>query len=391
MGVETLDEIGSKGEEPQAEAPASGRSQRLLALDVFRGLSVGGMILVNNPGGRPSYSPLVHADWDGLTPTDLVFPSFVFIVGVSITLALSKRVAEGATAEQILMKVLRRSLVIFGLGILLAAFPKFDNWTTIRIPGVLQRLALCYFFGSLIFLATKARGQAIVAGLLLVGYYLAMTYIPVPGRGVGDYSRPGNLAAYIDRTVLSGHIYKPDYDPEGILSTLPAIATTLLGVLAGHLLRTTRTIEQKTLGLFVGGTFALAAGYFWGLVFPINKALWSSSFVLVTAGIAFQALALCIWLIDIKGLVRWSEPFAVFGRNPLAAYVLAGLLARGLGMWTVAGPDGKPISAKAFLYGGYITPYLSPINASLAYSLLFVGVCFGVILILDVLDIRIRA
>ncbi len=391
MGVESQERADGLENEPQAEAPPSGGSQRLRALDVFRGLSVGGMILVNNPGGRPSYSPLLHAEWDGLTPTDLVFPSFVFIVGVSITLALSKRLAEGVSSDQLLGKILRRSAVIFGLGILLHAFPKFNNWDTIRIPGVLQRLALCYLFGSLIFITTKARGQAILAAVLLIGYYLAMTYIPAPGRSAGDLSRPGNLAAYIDRSVLPGHIYKPDYDPEGILSTLPAIATTLLGILAGHLLRSARTIEQKTLGLFVAGSVALVAGYFWGLVFPINKALWTSSFVLVTAGIALQVLGLCIWLIDIKGHAKWSAPFGVLGRNPLAAYVLAGLLARALGMITVAGPEGKPISAKAFLYNGFITPYLSPINASLAYSLLFVTTCFLVIVILDVLDIRIRA
>jgi predicted acyltransferase len=382
-------------------APPGGR---LVSLDVFRGLTVAGMILVNN-GSGPSYAPLRHAEWDGWTPTDLVFPFFLFIVGVSITFALSKRLDDPGGRRSALFKVFRRSVVIFALGLFLAKFPFFrdswrevqdpENWrrmaATLRIPGVLQRIALCYLAASLIFLNTRIKGQVVAVVGLLVGYWALMTFVPVPSFGAGDLARGHDLASYLDRLLLPGHIYKSDYDPEGLLSTLPAIATTLLGVLAGHWLRSGRGPYELDAGLFVAGTACVVAGLTWGMTFPVNKALWTGSFVLLTGGLAMVGLATCYWLVDLQGHRRWAYPFRVFGANAIAAYALAAMGARLLNMPFVARGEGKPISVHHLIYDDYLLTALSLPNASLAYALTFVLACFLVVLVLDALGIHIRA
>jgi predicted acyltransferase len=385
------------------QPPSSGR---LASLDVFRGLTVAGMILVNNPGSWGSvYAPLKHASWDGWTPTDLVFPFFLFIVGVSITLALSKRLDDPEGRRSALFKVFRRSLVIFGLGLFLAKFPFFrdswrevqdpENWKkmalTIRIPGVLQRIAICYLAASLIFLNTRLKGQVIAIFGLLVGYWLLMTVVPVPGFGAGDLARGHDLASFLDRLLMPGHTYKTDYDPEGLLSTLPAIATTLLGVLVGHWLRSGRDRYEVDAGLFVAGTTCVFLGSAWGMTFPVNKALWTSSFVLLTGGLAMIGLATCYWLVDLKGHRRWAYPFRVFGGNAIAAYALAAMGARLLNMPFVARGEGKPISVHSLIYDQYLLAAFSPYNASLVYASMFVLACFLFVLALDSLEIHIRA
>ncbi len=310
---------------------ASTPTGRLTSLDVFRGLTVAGMILANN-GSGPTYAPLRHAEWDGWTPTDLIFPSFLFIVGVSITFALTKRIATSDGRRGVVGKIVRRSLILFGLGIVFAGFPRYDNWATIRIPGVLQRIALCYLATSLIFLVTRVRGQVVALLGLLVGYWALMTYVRVPEFGAGDWARGHDLGSYLDRLLLAGHIYKNDYDPEGLLSTLPSIATTLLGVLAGHWLRSDRDRDATVSALFVAGTFLVIAGSSWDAWFPINKALWTSSFVLLAGGWSSIGLAVCFWLVDIQGYRRWAVPFRALGTNPITAYALAALAARLLNM-----------------------------------------------------------
>jgi predicted acyltransferase len=399
--------IGTKAaaDETLEEVPAP-PSGRLASLDVFRGLTVAGMILVNNPGsGRSTYAPLKHAEWNGWTPTDLVFPFFLFIVGVSITFALSKRLDDPEGRRSALFKVVRRSLVIFALGLFLTKFPFFrDSWRevqagetwatiarTIRIPGVLQRIAICYLAASIIFLNTRLKGQVVAAVGLLVGYWLLMTLVPVPGFGPGDLARGHDLASYLDRLLLPGHIYKKDYDPEGLLSTLPAIATTLLGILAGHWLRSRREPYEIDAGLFVAGTACVFLGACWGMTFPVNKALWTGSFVLLTGGLAMIGLATCYWLVDLQGHRRWAYPFRVFGGNAIAAYALASMGARLLNMPFLAQGEGKSISVHALFYDRYLLAALSPYNASLAYGLTFVLACFLVVLVLDALDIHIRA
>ncbi|HVF88192.1 MAG TPA: heparan-alpha-glucosaminide N-acetyltransferase domain-containing protein [Pyrinomonadaceae bacterium] len=363
----------------QNDASGAGR---LLSLDAFRGITVAAMILVNNPGSWDAvYAPLKHAEWHGWTPTDLVFPFFLFIVGVSITLALARRAESAETRRDLYVKILKRSLIIFGLGLVLAGFPYF-NLETIRIPGVLQRIAVCYLVASIIFLKTDFKGQAVIVAVLLVAYWLLMTLTPAPGYGTGDLSLDGNLAAYFDRAILAGHIYKPNYDPEGILSTLPAIATTLIGVLAGHWLRSPRPPLDKVKGMVVAGVAGVLLGWLWHQSFPINKPLWTSSYVVLTGGMASLFLALCYWLIDIKGFHRWALPFVVSGVNALAAFFLSGLVARVMTIWKVSRAGGSQVTLKNFLYDTLFASWASPINASLLFALCFVLVFLGLMTVL---------
>jgi predicted acyltransferase len=349
-------------------------SNRLISLDVFRGITIAAMTLVNNPGTWSSiYWPLEHAEWNGWTPTDLVFPFFLFIVGVSITLAFGRRVEERGVTRDLYLKVIRRSLIIFGLGLFLNGFPHFQL-ATIRIPGVLQRIAVCYLVASLIFLRTRVRTQLVIALALLVFYYILMTKIPAPGFAAGDLTKEGSLASYVDRVVFGPHIWKQGkvYDPEGILSTIPAIATTLFGILTGHWLRTERTHYEKVAGMFVAGAVCVMIGWAWNPFFPINKALWTSSYVFFTAGLALNLLGLCYWLIDIKGYRRWAWPFEVFGMNAIALYVGSALMERLMEMIKVTAPDGSSDSSQGWIFDHLFLSWASPINASLAYGIAFV-------------------
>lgn len=347
---------------------------RLLSLDVFRGLTIAGMVLVNNPGTWSSiYWPLQHAEWHGWTPTDLVFPFFLFIVGVSIALAFGRRIEDGGVTRSVYLKVVKRALIIFGLGLFLNGFPYF-NLAEIRIPGVLQRIAVCYLIASLIFLTTKIRTQLIiVAGLLLV-YWFVMSKIAAPGFAAGDLTKEGSLASYVDRVVFGPHIWKQGkvYDPEGILSTIPAIATTLFGVFAGQWLRSERTQFEKVAGLFVAGAGLVTLGWIWNPFFPINKSLWTSSYTVFTAGLALQFLALCYWIVDIKGYKRWAWPFIVFGVNALALFVGTGLMVKLMSLVKVPGGDGSTTSSQGWIFQNLFLSWASPINASLAYAIAFI-------------------
>jgi predicted acyltransferase len=359
----------------QGGAPPAGR---MVSLDVFRGLTIAGMILVNNPGSWEAiYSPLEHAAWHGWTPTDLIFPFFLFIVGVSITLALGRRAESGGTKRDIYLKIIRRSLIIFALGLFLAGFPRYDL-STLRIPGVLQRIAVCYLIASVIFLNTKWRTQAVIAASLLLLYWAVMVLIPVPGLGAGDLSMEGNLAAYVDRTLFGLHTWKPLYDPEGLLSTLPAIATTLAGVLTGHYLRQRCSELEKVAGMFVAGAALVVAGWAWGFWFPINKALWTSSYVLLTAGLGLQLLAVCFWLVDIKGVRRWAKPFLIFGTNALAIYFLSELFSRIISLVTFTRADGSQVDLQTFVYENLFASWTPPKSASLLFAICIVLLWLGV-------------
>jgi len=261
------------------------KTERLVSLDVFRGLTIAGMVLVNNPGTWSHiYWPLEHAEWNGWTPTDLIFPFFLFIVGVAIPLAFGKRIERGDARRALFLKVLYRSAIIFLLGEFLAGFPYF-NLATIRIPGVLQRIAVCYLFAGIIYLTTRARTTAIIAVALLIIYHILMTRGHAPGAYVGDLSKEGSLASYIDRTVFGPHVWRQAvvYDPEGILSTMGALATTLFGVLTGYLIGDKeRTPVEKVVVMFVAGFACIIVGWCWNPWFPINKSLWTSSYVFFT-------------------------------------------------------------------------------------------------------------
>lgn len=353
-------------------APAT----RLVALDVFRGLTMAGMVIVNNPGDWAHvYWPLKHAEWHGWTPTDLIFPFFLFIVGVSITLSRKTGSWSG---------ILRRTAIIFALGLLLNLYPRFDV-EALRIPGVLQRIAVCYGVaaGAFMVAAGDRRRQGIVlaslAAVLMVAYWLIMMLVPAPGGIPGDLSPAGNLAAWLDRTLMPGHIYRPHYDPEGLLSTIPAIATTLIGIVTGLWLTSPAPASGKVAGLLAGGVAGVLLGYAWHVVFPINKALWTSSYVALTAGLAVLLLAVCYWTIDVRAWRGWTKPFVILGSNAITLYVLSGLLVDTLGVIRIGSPGGQSDTASSWLYTHWFAPLASPKNASLLYACAHLAVLFVVL------------
>lgn len=361
------------------------RSKRLLSLDVFRGITIAGMILVNNPGSWSHiYPALEHSKWNGVTPTDLIFPFFLFIVGVAITFSLTKRKERGDDQKKLLLQILRRSIILFVLGLLMYGFPYYDLATQ-RIPGVLQRIAVCYFFASLIFLKSNIKTVIYTSAAILFIYWGLMTLIPVPGVGYANLEPSTNLGAWLDRTILGvNHLWSGSktWDPEGILSTLPAISTTLLGVLTGVWLRSENDEKTKTVWMFVFGNFALVLGIIWDIWFPINKGLWTSSYVLFTAGMALQFLGICYWLIDVKGYKWWTKPFVVYGLNAITVFFLSGIVGRLLILIKVTNSGGEQSALKTFLYESLFTGWLSPINASLAWAILNIIFWLGVLWIM---------
>lgn len=344
---------------------------RLRSVDVFRGLTVAGMVIVNNPGDwNAVYAPLLHAEWNGWTPTDLIFPFFLFIVGVAIALSPASLGSMRA--------VVRRSAVIFGLGLFMAGFP-FFNLAAWRVPGVLARIALCYLAAVVITKITTPPGGdtrghlARLAGAVLalvIGYAVLMLWVPVPGGHAGDLSASGNLGAWLDRTLLKGHLWRAEWDPEGLLSSMPAIATTLLGVMAGISMRTATTTASWHRTLVASGIVCVVAGLIWNAGFPINKSLWTSSYVLFTGGIAAIGLVLCSWWCDDVSSgwrIRTSEPFVALGRNAILLFVLSGLFAKSIGLLMVD-PVAR-VSVKSWIYSTLFVPLGSPRNASLLFAL----------------------
>lgn len=452
---------------------------RLVALDVFRGVTIAGMILVNNPGSWDAiYRPLGHAEWHGLTPTDLVFPFFLFIVGVALPLSLDRRSAAGASRLRLFEHVVRRSLIIFLLGLILAGLPRWpqliaptlpDGWrglplarlllpawprfeqvlphllpwrvvapfvlaivavsllfvhepplgwpagtgkrvlkgvswvllaaagawfiadfeffhaSSIRVPGVLQRIALCYLVASAVVLLTARGGLPAAAqgrgpllrvaciAMLLVGYWAIVRYVPGPvGHTMpNSEQRPeGVLHDAVDVRVFGhAHLYRERPDPEGLLSTLPAIATVLLGVLTGSWLRSGREPRDLALGLFLAANVLLVLGLWWALDFPLNKKIWTSSYVLVTGGLALHFLAMCVWLVDIRGQRRWAAPFLVFGTNAIAVYFASSAAARWIGSATVTLADGRVVSVKQLIFEHLaFAPAGLPVDQAAAFS-----------------------
>lgn len=344
---------------------------RLRSLDAFRGLTIAGMLLVNNPGSWAHvYAPLDHAPWHGWTPTDLIFPFFLFIVGIAIELSLGRRIATGAPRGGLIRKILVRGAIIFLLGLLLNGFPSY-HLATIRIMGVLQRIALVYVATALLFLTTTPRVQWGIAVGLLLGYWAALLFIPVPGAGVGILDPDGNLPQYVDRIVLGTHRWKLDWDPEGILSTFPAIVTCLLGVVCGRWLVSDRPSTTKVAGLFVAGSAGVIAGTLWGLSFPINKNLWTGSYVLLTAGFASMVLGVCYWAIELRGRTAWAGPWFVLGANAILAFVLSGLFTRCLTLWKVFAGGGTT-TLYDWIYEHWFASWAGPLNGSLAFALAYV-------------------
>jgi predicted acyltransferase len=361
---------------------------RLLSLDVFRGLTVAAMILVNNPGSWAHiYAPLRHAEWHGCTPTDLIFPFFLFIVGVSISYALGSKKGY-MSHSKLIFTALKRALILFGLGLFLNLFPKvftdpMEAFQTVRIPGVLQRIAVVFFITAVIFIKTSPKTQLRILIGILLAYWAMMTLIPVPGVGFANLEKETNLGAWLDRTLLTeAHLWRSakTWDPEGIFSTLPAIGTGIFGLLIGTWLKRKDKEESvKISWMFSIGILAVILGLIWDLCFPINKALWTSSFVLYAGGLASIGLALCYWLIDVQGYKKGTTPFVVYGINAITVFFLSGLIPRILTMIKVNMSDGTVLTSREWLYELFYSPYFSPINASLAGAVTFILIWLGIL------------
>jgi predicted acyltransferase len=363
--------------------------ERLASLDAFRGITIAGMILVNNPGSWSYiYPPLRHADWHGWTPTDLVFPFFLFIVGISLSLSLTKRRSQNSGSIQLYLKIFRRAFILFVLGVLLNLIPAFD-FNTVRIPGVLQRIAVCYCVTALLFLKTGPLARLLLALGILVFYWALLALLPVPGVGAGVLNLEGNLCAYVDTKLLAGHLYLPGFDPEGILSTLPAIATTLFGTLCGDWLRTSQQNKVKVVGLLLSGTGFFMLGQALHTCFPVNKQLWTSTYVLLTAGAAAVMMGLCFGFIDGLRLKKWAIPFLVFGGNAITVFVGSSLMARILTVIEIRVYDGR-LSLKEFCFDRFFSPLAGDYLGSLLFPVVLLLLWFLIMFPLYRKDIHLK-
>ena len=358
-----------------ATVPASRQSEltrpdqeRLFSLDLFRGVTIAAMIVVNNQSSESAYWPLRHAAWNGCTPTDLIFPFFLFIVGVSLVFSSHSRLERGYSRRALVLHALRRSAALFVIGLALNGLGGL-TLSTWRIPGVLQRIAIAYCVTTLITLFTKTPARVAWIASLLLGYWMLLRFVPVPAYGlplrdVALLHPNGNLAAYLDRSIMPGHLWEGTRDPEGMLSTLPAIATTLFGVLAGEWLRSSRPAVKKLQGMFVCGLVGIIAGQVWGIWFPLNKKLWTSSYTVFTAGCAVIGLAACYWASDIKRYRgAWSKPFVIFGTNAIAAYVISELI-------------GACLAWRGYTFLHSLARLNSPALISLLHSFVVLILCF---------------
>lgn len=343
------------------------------------------MVIVNNPGDWGNvYAPLLHAEWHGVTPTDLIFPFFLFIVGFAVT--LSRKSGRWSS-------ILARGLKIIGLGLFLAWFLRF-TLDGLRWPGVLQRIGLCYLFAASLYHVCTVRASswsqeardrltmrvaAVATAVALFGYWAILMLVPGASGVPGDLTPDGNVGAVIDRALMLGHLWKPTWDPEGLLSTIPAIGTTLLGVMTGIWFRGAGSLGRRAAGLAIGGAVAAAVGWAWGLVFPLNKNLWTSSYAVYTAGLGAMFLAACVWLVDMRGWRRAAYPFVVLGTNAITLFVLSGMIAKTLGYVKFAQPDGTTQTLKGVIYQGLFVPLASPINASLLFALANLVVLYAVL------------
>jgi predicted acyltransferase len=402
-------------------------TERLTSLDVFRGFTILLMTIVNNPGSWASiYPPLEHAEWHGCTPTDLVFPFFVFIMGTAIPFAMPTKHFDLAVFNKIMV----RSLRIFCLGLFLSCFSSIhllnlegipllairliitfavayallgnfslkvktylavgifiilialaysglESFENTRIPGVLQRIGIVYFFASVLYLKTNLKTQLIVAASILIGYWFIMAFVPVPGIGPANFEKGTNLAAWLDNLLLNGHLWSASktWDPEGILSTLPAIGTGILGMFIGQLLnlQIPRTeIAKKTA---ITGAALVIAGLLCNMIFPINKSMWTSSYVLYTAGIATVCLTILYYIIDIADYKKWAKLFLIWGVNPMIVFFFSGIIPRVMSSIKVQNPEvaSEEINVQSLIYNHWIVPcFQNPMNSSLAYAIIYV-------------------
>jgi len=410
--------------------------QRLTSLDVFRGMTIMLMTIVNNPGDWGNiYPPLEHAEWHGCTPTDLVFPFFLFIVGISTVLSMPVKKFNVSMLEKIITRALRilllglflnffskihvgalegiplmlirlgftgiitvlllgdydrKKQLAFALGLfvlmMVLAFGGFKDYEEVRIPGVLQRIALVYFIVSIIYATTNTTTQVIIGLVCLLGYWALMALVPVPGIGAPNFEKGTNLAAWIDNLILPGHLWvtSKTWDPEGILSTIPAIGTGLAGVFTGKLLTNKFPKNKKVIYLLSAGALGVMIGLLWDTVFPINKSLWTSSFVIYTAGLALLVVGALYFIIDNLGFDSWTKPFVIFGVNPMLVFFFSGVIPRILNMIKIPSPDPanqSGVGITSYIYDYWISPlFTEPKNASLAGALTYLLIWFVILI-----------
>jgi predicted acyltransferase len=400
--------------------------ERLISLDVFRGFTILLMTIVNNPGSWAAiYPPLAHAEWHGCTPTDLVFPFFIFIMGSAIPFAMPTKQFDYAVFNKIIVRSLRifclglflnyfskielldlegisllllrliitfavayallgnfslkiKTYLVFGIFaiLLILAYGQIEAFQEVRIPGVLQRIGIVYFFISLLYLKTNLKTQLMVAASILLGYWIVMAFVPVPGFGAANFEKGTNLAAWLDNLVLKGHLWSVSktWDPEGILSTLPAVATGILGMFIGQILNLKIQQTEILKKIAAVGFALLIAGLLWSLLFPLNKSLWTSSYVLYTAGIATLCLTVLYFLIDIANYKKWTKLFLIWGVNPMIVFFFSGIIPRVLSSITIQNPKiaSEQINLQSYFYKFCIVPVFSnPMNASLTFAVLY--------------------
>ena len=364
---------------------------RLLSLDVLRGLTIAFMIMVNNPGGEGAWTEMRHAEWNGFTATDLVFPTFLFVVGASIVFSIQARLNRGDSRAKIAWRSLRRAAVLFLLGIVVNGFPYF-HLDHLRFYGVLQRIAICYLVVSLFYLwDRRVWTKAALLVCVLLGYWILVRWVPVPGAGVPGRDIPlldknQNIVAWVDRELMPGHLYEDSTthnlrDPEGLLSDIPAVGTTLIGLLAALWLGGKREAKSKILGFAAGAAVCLVTGYLWSIWFPLNKKMWTSSYVLVAAGWSLLLFAVAYWLIEQRGWGKsgWGKrilwPWLVFGSNAIVAYIISELLSAAIGLVRFTS-DGHRDDALSFVYMHVFDPIGDPGWRALAFSVSYTAVCF---------------
>ena len=349
-------------------------ARRIIAIDILRGITIAGMLLVNNPGTWDHiYWPLEHADWNGYTPTDFVFPFFLFLVGMSIPFSLDPNKLQG---KKPYLKIISRSLKLIALGIFLGGFrihfPFFETWPKVRLPGVLQRIGIVYGIVSILYLNIDWKKLLATGIVCLLAYWAIMTLIPLPDGTKPTLARDSNLESVVDLKVFGTHMWLPDYDPEGLLSTIPAIATGIFGLLTGLFLKQEdRTINQKIQWLLIMGSIAVITGLIWNIVFPINKKIWTSSYVMFTGGWACLFLAL-ITSITQKGNTGWAKPFIWLGMNSIAIYALNEFIASLMGQLQF-NYGGNTTSLHGFLYDEFVASWIhDPQLSSCIYGILVV-------------------
>lgn len=359
------------------------KNNRLTSLDAFRGITIAGMILVNMAGVADSvYPALSHADWNGCTIADLVFPFFLFIIGVAMAFSLKKYTEGNKATATVSWRIFRRCGILFALGLFLNGFWNYD-WSNIRIMGVLQRISLAYFLATIAVLNLPRKGQWILAAILLIGYWVAMSLIPVPDFGAGNLTREGNFGAYIDRLIIpTAHLYKGDNfksmgDPEGLFSTIPAVVTVLLGYFTGEWLRQQPLKSKTSMDLVLLGLSGLVVGQVWDFWFPINKKLWTSSYTLFTAGWALLLLAACFEVIEVRKQRQWGKPFEIMGVNAIAIFIASVLMIKIMVKTNIGSGENAPTTYN-WIYEHIFASWAGGMNGSFLFALVTLLFWWGV-------------